>query len=342
MPVIVIDVMEHIFNSCSAGVLLRFSRTNKYYNHYLNTYMKAHWSIRKHLEPIFPGLLYDEFRALQAKSGLVIFGSSVLNFFARTIDPDALTDMMVTLPASGEVINWFESRGYRRVVDKRAEEDEGGDEDSDSFESDSDDERRGRTPDIVRYSDGTKTVHIWIAHHCTLDYVVGSNLTATMNFITANDAVSLYPHSTLDTKVAVRIRNHDNALSDAFVLKYRSLGWNVLDYIMGCDRATPRSDFYADYDITGIRFVGDGKCWTLPCVPDSPIPEMGLTHFMNSWCLEFTPEGTYTRFHVLQSPELRDRYLVAQNTDLQQYIRRVINDRRDSLVQYKLHSFFGA
>ncbi|TFK61197.1 hypothetical protein BDN72DRAFT_904317 [Pluteus cervinus] len=323
------DILSLMAEGFTVGDLLRLSRTNRHNRSFVIDYMKANYSVVKHLSGFFPGSMYEDFRELQARIGLVIFGSSALNFFTRTEDRSSALDVMIPLIFWGQLASWLQQNGYlmveavhRRPVDM--------DEDDDT-----DWEDRLGPPEIGKYSNGEWTIQVWFSYHNTLERVIGANLTCTMNFITANEAISLFPHSTFHLHQVLRLRNNNNNTTDNFIDAYKRRGWTILDTIHPGDRATLASDFYADHDGSGVRYVGDRKCWCIPCVPNHPIPETSIYRHMNSWSLEFTPNGAYSRFTPSQSHELRERYLIAWNTDLQREFRRALYGPRRVFIMYE-------
>ncbi|TFK66981.1 hypothetical protein BDN72DRAFT_741595, partial [Pluteus cervinus] len=188
------------------GDLLRLSRTSREHSCLIKEFVSTKYSVDTHLSRFFPGTLYPSFRSLQARTGLVIFGAVALDFFTRTIDTNAVLDLMVENYFSVDAAIWLKTRGFLLLDDK--DEDDGishfddippGASDSYGSNSDSQD----LTPEIEKYSNGAFTIHLWIARHTTLEKVLGSNLTCTMNFITANEAVCLYPQSTLQDGISL-------------------------------------------------------------------------------------------------------------------------------------------
>ncbi|TFK66983.1 hypothetical protein BDN72DRAFT_899337 [Pluteus cervinus] len=332
MDSVIDDVLLLMVKQFTSGDLLRFSRTSRQYQLFVSGYMNTKFSVARHLDRFFPGSVYHNFRELQARTGAVIFGSTAFNFFAGTEDHSCVLDVMIRLHSHGEMASWLLQHGY--VIRERAT--------ITQHHDDPDSEDQLGPPNIAKYSNGESTIHVWIAYHNTLERVIGANLTCAMNFITANEAMSLYPHSTFHLYQSLRLRNNTTDTTDTFVENYTRLGWLVLDDIPPIDRAVTASDFYTDHDTTGLRYVGDGKCWSIPCVRESGVPENSMFRYMNSWCLEFNAEGAYTRFTVAQSDELRERYLLAWNSDLQQVFRRAMYWPRDDYVNHMLTQFFRA
>ncbi|TFK59184.1 hypothetical protein BDN72DRAFT_906085 [Pluteus cervinus] len=336
------DILLAFLEHFTPGDLMRFSRLNHNYHTFIAQYVASAFSVPRHLERFFPGAIYSDFRSLQARTGAVVFGATALNVFTRTYDDKCVLDVMVTLQQYGELSVWLQLRGFRYHEEDREDVDDDEDVDVSSYyDDDSEYEDTPRPADIGKFSNGVYTIHVWIARHTTLEKVIGSNLTCTMNFITANDAISLYPHSSFHLGQVVRIRDANPAASEDFVNKYRRSGWSIIDNVPGVDRAYPRDDFYADIeDETGIRCVGDGKCWIIPCVPNSRLTEHSVVRFIHSWNLEFTNEGAYSRFIVLRSEELRERYIVSRNTTLRNVVRGLIHNPRDQYVQFQLERYF--
>ncbi|TFK64429.1 hypothetical protein BDN72DRAFT_901581 [Pluteus cervinus] len=300
--------------------------------------MATHFSVPIHLHRFFPGSLYDDFRLVQARTGAVIFGSVALDVFTRTYNDSSTLDITVTFLAYGELANWLEDHSYmyqkpRPGVD--ADDSNVVDAEDDDVCSDTDSSSNGteayHPPDVAKYVNGIRIIHVWVARNTTLENVIGSNLTCTMNFITANDAISLYPHSTFHLGQALRLRHIYGDPTDIFIDKYRGLGWSVIDEVPAADRARKHDDFYAVQDRSGVRFVGDSKCWILPCVPSSRLLEFTLFRHINSWNIEFTPRGACSRFTVVKSEDLRERYLVSQDRELGHFIRKAIYDTRDQI-----------
>ncbi|TFK59252.1 hypothetical protein BDN72DRAFT_865310 [Pluteus cervinus] len=333
MDALLDDILFHVVANMTPGDLMRFSRTSSTHYAIVQIYKKTHYSVAKHLERFFPGNMYQQFRELQARTGALLFGSVAFDFFTRTINDESALDVMVTLLPYGEVAEWLQVRGYvfqneGQNSDDDSDEDEleYSDDVASDEEDDEEDDERSLPPEIGIFSNGNLSIHVWIARHTTLERVIGSNLNTepklacTMNCITANDAISLYPHSSFHERQALRLRNNDTVASDDFVEKYRQRGWTIVDDVDVVDRNTVESDFYTDDDATGIRYFGDSKCWTIPCVKDDSLTQVALYHHINSWTLEFSSQVAHCRYTVIRSDDLLERYLVAQNEELQDVI----------------------
>jgi len=95
--------------------MFRYSRTCKYFHYTVSSYLR-----RKHkLETVLGKYFTDDqilhFRHLQATTGMIISGSTALQFFERVLYPDSDLDLYVEYRYMRLVALWLASIGYRYV-----------------------------------------------------------------------------------------------------------------------------------------------------------------------------------------------------------------------------------
>ncbi|KJA14352.1 hypothetical protein HYPSUDRAFT_49268 [Hypholoma sublateritium FD-334 SS-4] len=93
--------------------------------------------------------------------------------------------------------------------------------------------------------------------------------TCVMNIITHNKAYSFFPRATFgDRRRSLKNSMNTSSGTQVAYAKYESREWEIIgtidrDDFDGANAAFP----------TGLRRVGDSKCWTIPIYPDLALPE---------------------------------------------------------------------
>lgn len=104
-----------------------------------------------------------------------------------------------------------------------------------------------------------------------------------MNFITHDKAYCLFPQATLEERRALTYLDPSFGSEGEknTYHKYVGRGWELRDSLTRDEFDDPYSSF-----ARGTRFVGDGKCWTLPVLPlREDLPENNAD--INSFALEY-------------------------------------------------------
>ena len=104
-------IYELIFDSCSPMTLVRLLRTCRAANVAVKDYITRAFNVNRILTRYFADPM--AFRHLQACTGTVISGSSVLQFFTRTFYPGSDLDIYVPMAWRVEVGQYLLEQGYR-------------------------------------------------------------------------------------------------------------------------------------------------------------------------------------------------------------------------------------
>ena len=134
-----------------------------------------------------------------------------------------------------------------------------------------------------------------------------------MNFISYDNAYSLYPKETFETRRSL-VFDPGGPGRDSARQKYIDRGWTMITEPSAFDQTDVRSPLRG-----GSRWVGDGRSWKLTlsrenvnlsqCIPprvDFPVCDCLALH---SWQMRYIP-FPFIAFAILQSPVLRSKYTV--------------------------------
>lgn len=103
-------VHDNIFDFLTPLEILLFSRTCRPFYNIVCSYIKRVFNIDRILSRFFVDPL--AFRALQARTGTLISGSSALQFFARTFYPESDLDLYIHSNWLPDVVEWIVQQGY--------------------------------------------------------------------------------------------------------------------------------------------------------------------------------------------------------------------------------------
>lgn len=105
------DLLYHsIFDDLSPAGLLRLSRTCRTAHASVNAYIASTFNINKLLLRYFPDPI--AFRSLQARTAMLISGSTALQFFSRLIYPDSYLDLYIHGGYREEIGRWLLAQSY--------------------------------------------------------------------------------------------------------------------------------------------------------------------------------------------------------------------------------------
>ncbi|KAJ3558231.1 hypothetical protein NM688_g1046 [Phlebia brevispora] len=101
----------HILDACSPEALIRLSLSSRDAHDVVIAYLRLRFNVARYLRPFFDDI--TSFRILQAKTGMLISGSTALQFFSRTTYPLSDLDLYVRRDSRKEVGRWLLDRGYK-------------------------------------------------------------------------------------------------------------------------------------------------------------------------------------------------------------------------------------
>ncbi len=288
--------------------------------HYTVTaYTRRKFQLHSLLERYFSADEVLEFRRLQFNTGMLISGSTALQFFNRTVYSEADLDLYVEHRLRKSVAIWLVHVGYTYVPHEESE-----------FQTleealASEEEDIDRTGLNVAYSEQphyqygagivvltfekqkpyrkvqlitslfnplTKVLHF---HSSECSYIHSSpsstqnrlttfyDAACVMNIITYNTAYSFFPRATFESPrrtLKVLPRGTGIAARKALV-KYQERGWDVINHITRADFDGPNAAFW-----NGPRHVGDARCWTMRILPDIGLPDRLFE--INAWSTQYS------------------------------------------------------
>ncbi|KDR69023.1 hypothetical protein GALMADRAFT_145762 [Galerina marginata CBS 339.88] len=346
---------DFVFDALSAGDLYRYSRTCKEAHYAVSSYFrrKKNFDLHKVLERYFPPEEVFKFRKLQATTGMIISGSTALQFLDRTEYPESDLDLYVDHRYRRPIAWWLKDIGYnllpplnhrnprlsfQQIVDLVPDYQTFHFSDCNTYPA----PRKGYfgAASVLTFEMNYpyRKVQLITCYHTPLELILNFHSTCVMNVITHEKAYSLYPRATFDQRRALSYIPPATELNDTEArkiaqLKYVSRGWQIVDQITDDEFRDPGSVF-----APGERHLGDSKCWTLPILPKLELPESNIE--ANSWSLLYRGNlEPWMIFAVFRSWNLRFIYLISDE-DLDQYVFRMKlqggnADERDNDAYFK-------
>ena len=113
------DIQCHILWFMRPPSLFRYARIHRdLYRHFLS--IRPHlFNVSTIISHFFPGIDPNEFRTLQARTGLLISGTLALHFLRREVfDDDAVMDLRVESESFYVVVDWLVGHGYQYLLAK--------------------------------------------------------------------------------------------------------------------------------------------------------------------------------------------------------------------------------
>ncbi|KAJ7595217.1 hypothetical protein C8J56DRAFT_1114950 [Mycena floridula] len=278
--------------SClSAKDLIALSRLNSVSWSCVAAYYRRAHNINKFLSRYFSSDEWiDRFRWLQAETGVLISGSTALQFFDRTLYPESDMDLYVHRDFSPQVAHFLlESAVLERAAVKQPEYGFAG------------------MIDVFDFVHEDRRIQLISALESPLDIILRYHSTVVINVIGHRNAYSLYPNGTFIQRRGLRFMFDEP--SHGAVLKYEQRGWEFVS-VVPFDMTTNKTSYFQN----GVRWVGDSQSWKIklpePESPDGrPFPPDTLP--LNSWCiwgvggLEYSAHVAYELF---EDPYLKFKY----------------------------------
>ncbi|KAF9478300.1 hypothetical protein BDN70DRAFT_860277 [Pholiota conissans] len=323
-----------IFDNIGPRDLIRFSRTCSENYGRVQSYMRRAFRINPLLARYFTDTQISTFRRLQGRTGMVISGSTAVQFFHRVRYDDADLDLYLQREFRDEVMTWLVDAGYTlsepsEIYSDEDEDEDDGDDDDESDE-DGDNESGGNDlqssgsrsrralPLIYEPSrhpkpfqvytflgpDGIQKIQLVMAYNCPLETILNFHSTNVMNLITSDTAYSFFPNASFVEDRAVSLGGMHLHFRSA-QRKYQRRGWVIQSNVSFREILDTESEFGA-----AVRFVGDNKCWTIPLGNELNRPFLYAPE-ASSWRIEHDVHRQLLfRFNILQSDCFRYTCLV--------------------------------
>ncbi|KAG1815347.1 hypothetical protein EV424DRAFT_1412293 [Suillus variegatus] len=275
-------IYDSIFRNLSPRTLVRLSRTCHMIHEAVTRFCQRAYNINRHLSRYFPDPL--SFRSLQARTGLIISGSSALQFLDRSFYPESDLDIYCHPGHVYEVLEWMESFWYRfephKYQDASWRSQVSADWDGTvsrirvldplHYLHEEDRVRSTRYSNIAEVYNFKRfmiideelvalQVQVIETINNPIDTIMKYHSTCVMNIITFDAAYSFYPIATFEDRSALKIpgsRHRPDVLA-----KYIKRGWRAYSLFRPGDLARPYESPFLP-NIT--RWVGDRHCWTVP------------------------------------------------------------------------------
>ena len=113
MPHVPRDIMDLIIPLLGPAELARSAKATRYLRQRIQDRQHALFDLRKLLQPFFPNI--NDFRILQARTGLLVSGSQALQFLGRLHLGAKDIDIYVGTDTAYVVIDWLVYTGYKLV-----------------------------------------------------------------------------------------------------------------------------------------------------------------------------------------------------------------------------------
>ncbi|KAF9474978.1 hypothetical protein BDN70DRAFT_841545 [Pholiota conissans] len=308
-----------LLDELSAGDLFRLGRTCKTIYATVQDYILRSFQINKLLGRYFTPEEVDHFRRLQATTGMIISGSTALQFLNRVEYPGSDLDAYVVHAFRQEIAKWLLDVGYTYVPRRKHK----------TFEDDILWEPEEEEYDDIMHSELMETGVGYLAAQCVftfkkedpprkiqmitslhspLDRVLNFHSTCVMNVITHDTAYAFFPKGTFDERRAIYCVNTIAHTAGA-IEKYIQRGWDINKYITRHEFDDPAFAFSR-----GLRHVGDAKCWKLPVLPKVAVDQCQRPHGdieSNSWLMKYDRQlQLKMSYCVLNSPRFLGAYLI--------------------------------
>ncbi|KJA17399.1 hypothetical protein HYPSUDRAFT_46484 [Hypholoma sublateritium FD-334 SS-4] len=330
---------DAILDHLSPAQLYKYARTCRSAHYTVSAYIRRRFQLHTLLARYFSADEVLAFRRLQYNTGMVISGSTALQFFDRTVYAEADLDLFVEHGLREPVAVWLVHVGYTYVPHKASAFPT---LDEALLSEDVEIDRTGINVSYAEhshheYSAGVmvltfekraphRKVQIITSQFSPITKVLRFHSTCVMNIITHNKAYSFFPRATFEAprrSLKVLPRGYRTAALKALE-KYDARGWAVINEITRADFDGPNAAFW-----NGPRRVGDARCWTMRILPDIGLPDDFIEN--NAWSTQYTVDmqakmsfySLYSRTHLTAS------YIILPDDRLVTWIAEAMRDIAD-------------
>ncbi|KAK7686688.1 hypothetical protein QCA50_010288 [Cerrena zonata] len=226
------EIYDTIFDMSSARTLVRLLRTCHTTNQSVRSYMRRAFNINRRLSRYFPDPI--AFRYLQACTGMLISGSTALQFFDRTFYPESDLDLYVAMPWGSNIGHFVLGHGYQFMPTPVQPRD---------FDAAISHPRV--TTAGARYGNfkgiagvftfekgqpgGRKLkVQIMVAVRSPMEIILQFHSTCVLNVIAFDKAYCLYPRATLEERLMVVCTTRNDDVIEGVYRRYVQRGWFLI------------------------------------------------------------------------------------------------------------------
>ncbi|KAF5340168.1 hypothetical protein D9758_014991 [Tetrapyrgos nigripes] len=321
----------------------RFSLVNKKARELVLQHNQQTFRIRRVLLR-FLDTLYNvaRFRILQYELGLLVSGSTALQFFSDVVYPDSDLDTYVELVKFRPYADFLLEIGYvfdpiqgqpKNVEDalaaalKKAKRFDFCLED---FDDDSDYDIPERylgvnngMAEVFNFQKDGKKVQVITCLKTPIEVILSFHSTCVMNVISHSHGYSLFPRATFEDRLSFHtpafttVKDKDKRARE----KYTRRGWRIVRAPSASSYTRPNSEC-RDH---GLRYIGDSCCWVIPlepiCEPNDVVTVPGSSGVpmslktdpvrAHSWRNKVSYSGFVPKYKVISSPFLEGKYCLA-------------------------------
>ncbi|KAF5317751.1 hypothetical protein D9619_012541 [Psilocybe cf. subviscida] len=305
---------DALLDNLSTADILRFGRTSKSAHHALQSYLRRRYRLSHVLAPFFTEDQTEGLRTLMSRTGMIISGSIALQFMDRTIYPGSDLDLYAPLKYAWQISDWLVSAGYTYTplkaslptVDIALRTAADNLETNHTWNMPPTNRGYLRATCVMNFtaSDPPRKIQLMSTLRSTIELILSFHSTCVMNLITHDKAYCLFPRATLEERRALTYLSPSTGseAKKSSYHKYTGRGWELLNSITRDEFDNPYSSF-----ARGTRFIGDGKCWTVPVLPlrrDLPESTVDINSFALEYDEELEPVFTFRHIDVngLQQP----------------------------------------
>jgi hypothetical protein len=320
---------------------LRYARVCHSAHDAVSSYLRRAFKLERLLNRYLSDKEILELRCLQFRTGAIISGSTALQFLDRSFYPNSDLDIYVQQDYKQEIASWLGIIGYKMLPTKGSTK-TNLQHTMDEMAQLSDvpivppsstiypgsfailEFSRGFSENKVQLmiTEGSPVASVLNFHSSMFKlfdpfYSLTPALACVMNFITYEKAYALYPRATfaarksLVTSVFSRPSHAHQLSTERALEKYKARGWQI-HRRMTKEMITEDSANFS----TGLRRVGDSKCWTMSILPK--LDFLPSTIEANTWKLDHNQFlnhnrflGSAMKFVSYSEPHLRFIYTVA-------------------------------
>lgn len=321
MPLLPDTVHDLLFRDLAPLDLYNYSKVNREAYQSIVSFCKRAYTLKGYLLPYFTEQQVAKFRELQKELGILIAGSTAINFFERDAREYAGSDLDLYVNHSQcqKVGAFLRKAGYHfRPRESQLETFEANVAHVDwltHFLFNIFAPRSAYSNPAIAgvfdfYNVADKKIQLITSKYSPVDVVLHFHSTCVMNFITHSHAYSLYARATFGERRSIPSRA--SKLYDvAARKKYHDRGWKTV----GVVRDDPAVEFH---DI--LRRVGDKHCWVIPLDHPSDNKDQSEEDELvgsHTWKMDFFNKKNkfLMVYHIFRSPHLINNYCITEVAD---------------------------
>ncbi|KAF9554320.1 hypothetical protein CPC08DRAFT_713005 [Agrocybe pediades] len=367
MPLLPSTTDDSLFDNLPPGDIYRYSRACKDAYSAVSSYIRRRFRIQSVLGKYFTDNEILELRELQYHTGMLVSGSTALQFFERVVYPDSDLDLYVEHRYRREVAAWLLSTGYtyveRPIWPLTVEDNEPNETLEEildrvpSTEEDDESQTDFLEPEVPRGYFGAailmnfekknpvRKIQVITCHFAPLQMILNFHSTCVMNILTYDKAYAFFPHATFDEhKSLVNLPSNARwrrryVRRSAAIGRYKERGWEPVYNITRQEYEDPKSMF-----AHGVRRVGDAKCWTIPLFPKLDLPEGSIQ--TSSWSLYYDKRleprisfGVFywkrLKFSHLFADELLSRHIADVAGEIEDRLRDAQQTNEETDIEFR-------